>query len=116
MLQFSVFHLLGESVNECGYCLETDGSSTYSLYSPSLDAADYGGLVDRGWRRCGMQLYKPLLNKSCCKKIPIRIGSCGYKKSRSDKKCLKKFFKFIGSNQEFSSEIFKVLPKYNTKD
>ena len=74
----SVVYVLGESTSDCGYCgarRSSDGkgsgrksgnsrsetSVSYGMHAEVLSVQTYQALLDRGWRRSGKWLYKPVL-------------------------------------------------------
>lgn len=64
----------GLYTNSCGYC-KSQGSTSfaYGLWAHSLSPYDYQELLDQSWRRSGMILYRPELQKSCCPAYTIRL-------------------------------------------
>ena len=49
----------------------------------------------RGWRRCGTYYYKFDLERSCCQPYVIRLDSTKFEISKSQRKVLKTFNKFL---------------------
>lgn len=43
------------------------------MWAESLTVADYQALIDRGWRRSGRYLYKPVMEETCCPQYTIRF-------------------------------------------
>ncbi|CDS05915.1 hypothetical protein LRAMOSA08443 [Lichtheimia ramosa] len=96
---------VGRNNHECGYChSDNDTSYTYGLWTHSLACADYQAFIDRGWRRSGKYLYKPDLNKSCCPQYTIRLDASKFKVSKSQRKVLSKFNRFIEGTWEPHAE------------
>lgn len=44
------------------------------MWAHTLTVQDYQNLIDRGWRRSGSYLYKPVMNKICCPAYTIRCS------------------------------------------
>ncbi|ORY95375.1 arginine-tRNA-protein transferase [Syncephalastrum racemosum] len=91
----SVVCVVGDNCSHCGYCDSDDTSFTYGLWAESLTCEDYQALIDRGWRRSGCYLYKPNLRKSCCPQYTIRLDASRFKPTKSQKKVLNKFSRYI---------------------
>lgn len=94
----NIARLCGSSSSKCGYChgerasvlgdSATPDSSSHSfgVYFDRLQVADYQHLINRGWRRSGKHLYLPILSKSCCPAIPIRLNTLEFTMSKSQRK------------------------------
>jgi len=52
-------------------------------------------MIDRGWRRSGTYCYQPDLRRSCCPQYPIKLDALKYKPSKSHKKALKRWNRFV---------------------
>ncbi|KAM9808458.1 arginyl-tRNA--protein transferase 1 isoform X5 [Syngnathus typhle] len=85
----------GEDGYRCGYCKNEKGNFSHGMWSHSMTVQDYQDLIDRGWRRSGKYVYKPIMNKTCCPQYPIRCHAVKFQPSKSHKKILKKFNKYI---------------------
>ncbi|XP_006879951.1 PREDICTED: arginyl-tRNA--protein transferase 1 isoform X1 [Elephantulus edwardii] len=85
----------GEDFYRCGYCKNESGSRSNGMWAHSLTAQDYQDLVDRGWRRSGKYVYKPVMNETCCPQYTIRCRPLQFQPSKSHKKVLKKMLKFL---------------------
>ncbi|CAM9788393.1 unnamed protein product, partial [Phaeothamnion confervicola] len=60
----SVVEICGKYASKCGYCRRPGKTSvSYGINAKCLTCADYQALIDRGWRRSGMFLYKPIMNE-----------------------------------------------------
>lgn len=55
----------------------------------------YQKLMDRGWRRCGKYMYKYDFESACCQPYTIRLDVNEFQISKSQKKVLAKFNKFL---------------------
>ncbi|XP_043841799.1 arginyl-tRNA--protein transferase 1 isoform X4 [Dromiciops gliroides] len=85
----------------CGYCDSPGGKVSSGMWAHSMTVQDYQDLIDRGWRRSGKYVYKPVMNQTCCPQYTIRCRPLHFQPSKSHKKVLKKMFKFL-SKGEFS--------------
>ncbi|XP_009978378.1 PREDICTED: arginyl-tRNA--protein transferase 1, partial [Tauraco erythrolophus] len=65
------------------------------MWAHSMTVQDYQDLIDRGWRRSGKYVYKPIMNQTCCPQYTIRCQALRFQASKSHKKVLKKMLKFI---------------------
>ncbi|XP_075468212.1 arginyl-tRNA--protein transferase 1 isoform X6 [Ascaphus truei] len=78
----------------CGYC-RSWGKASHGMWAHSLTVQDYQDLIDRGWRRSGKYVYKPLMSQTCCPQYTIRSAALNFQPSKSHKKVLKKMLKFL---------------------
>ncbi|XP_074151857.1 arginyl-tRNA--protein transferase 1 isoform X1 [Sminthopsis crassicaudata] len=85
----------------CGYCDAPEGKVSSGMWAHSMTVQDYQDLIDRGWRRSGKYVYKPVMNQTCCPQYTIRCRPLHFQPSKSHKKVLKKMFKYL-SKGEFS--------------
>ncbi|XP_056385708.1 arginyl-tRNA--protein transferase 1 isoform X2 [Hyla sarda] len=85
----------GEEGNRCGYCKTEAGNVSHGMWAHSLTVQDYQDLIDRGWRRSGKYVYKPLMSQTCCPQYTIRLSASNYLPNKSHKKVLKKMLKFL---------------------
>ncbi|XP_067996500.1 arginyl-tRNA--protein transferase 1 isoform X5 [Melanerpes formicivorus] len=79
----------------CGYCSSERGKVSAGMWAHSMTVQDYQDLIDRGWRRSGKYVYKPIMNQTCCPQYTIRCQALHFQTSKSHKKVLKKMLKFI---------------------
>ncbi|KAF8974203.1 arginine-tRNA-protein transferase [Flammula alnicola] len=86
----------------CGYCSppgqrSADATSYHSatLEALVLSCSVYQGMIDRGWRRSGTYCYKPNLKISCCPQYTIRLEAMEFKPSRSQRKLLNRWNRFV---------------------
>ncbi|XP_053839645.1 arginyl-tRNA--protein transferase 1 isoform X4 [Vidua macroura] len=79
----------------CGYCGAARGKVSAGMWAHSMTVQDYQDLIDRGWRRSGKYVYKPIMNQTCCPQYTIRCRALHFQASKSHKKVLKKMLKFI---------------------
>ncbi|KAM6266064.1 arginyl-tRNA--protein transferase 1 isoform 3-T4 [Porphyrio hochstetteri] len=85
----------GEDGYRCGYCKNESGNLSHGMWAHSMTVQDYQDLIDRGWRRSGKYVYKPIMNQTCCPQYTIRCQALHFQTSKSHKKVLKKMLKFI---------------------
>jgi len=78
----------------CGYC-DGSGSLSQGLIFDQLTVGDYQNMIDRGWRRSGRYVYKPIMDKTCCPLYTIRCHSSKFQPSQSQRKVIKKIQNFI---------------------
>nr|XP_028585894.1 arginyl-tRNA--protein transferase 1 isoform X10 [Podarcis muralis] len=90
-----VEYLGGDDGYRCGYCKSDTGNLSHGMWAHSLTVQDYQDLIDRGWRRSGKYIYKPIMNRTCCPQYTIRCRALNFQPSKSHKKVLKKMLKFL---------------------
>ncbi|XP_051001377.1 arginyl-tRNA--protein transferase 1 isoform X4 [Acomys russatus] len=83
----------------CGYCESREGKASCGMWAHSMTVQDYQDLIDRGWRRSGKYVYKPIMNQTCCPQYTIRCRSLHFQPSKSHKKVLKKMLKFLAKGE-----------------
>ncbi|XP_058154234.1 arginyl-tRNA--protein transferase 1 isoform X4 [Dasypus novemcinctus] len=83
----------------CGYCDSQEGKASCGMWAHSLTVQDYQDLIDRGWRRSGKYVYKPVMNQTCCPQYTIRCRPLQFQLSKSHKKVLKKMLKFLAKGE-----------------
>ncbi|XP_060027135.1 arginyl-tRNA--protein transferase 1 isoform X7 [Erinaceus europaeus] len=91
----------------CGYCGSAAGKASCGMWAHSLTVQDYQDLIDRGWRRSGKYVYKPVMNQTCCPQYTIRCQPLEFQPSKSHKKVLKKMLRFLAKGD---------ISKGNSKD
>ncbi|CAK6951818.1 arginyl-tRNA--protein transferase 1 isoform X1 [Scomber scombrus] len=89
----------GDDGYRCGYCKNEKGNFSHGMWSHTMTVQDYQDLIDRGWRRSGKYVYKPIMNKTCCPQYTIRCHALKFQPSKSHKKILKKISKFISKEE-----------------
>ncbi|XP_060097493.1 arginyl-tRNA--protein transferase 1 isoform X7 [Heteronotia binoei] len=96
----------GEDGYRCGYCKDNTGNFSYGMWAHSMTVQDYQDLIDRGWRRSGKYVYKPIMNQTCCPQYTIRCQALHFQPSKSHKKILKKMLRFLtqGETSKINSE------------
>ncbi|KAI8356570.1 arginine-tRNA-protein transferase [Choanephora cucurbitarum] len=106
-LGLSMVSITGPSRHDCGYCKGKDTSISFGIWAHNLTCKDYQDLIDRGWRRSGKYLYKPDLEKSCCPQYTIRLDASKFNMTKSQKKVVAKFNKYIKGKSEKKSASLK---------
>ncbi|KAM9848195.1 arginyl-tRNA--protein transferase 1 isoform 1-T1 [Aulostomus maculatus] len=89
----------GDDGYRCGYCKNEKGNFSHGMWSHTMTVQDYQDLIDRGWRRSGKYVYKPIMSKTCCPQYTIRCHALKFQPSKSHKKILKKMSKFISQGE-----------------
>nr|CAH7763150.1 unnamed protein product [Callosobruchus chinensis] len=65
------------------------------MWADTLTVEDYQNLIDRGWRRSGKYCYKPTMDETCCPQYTIKCDVQHFSLSKSQKKVIKKFNKYV---------------------
>uniref|UniRef100_A0A8C6UAM4 Arginyl-tRNA--protein transferase 1 n=1 Tax=Neogobius melanostomus TaxID=47308 RepID=A0A8C6UAM4_9GOBI len=99
----------GNSGYQCGYCKNSTGNFSHGMWSHTMTVQDYQDLIDRGWRRSGKYVYKPILNKTCCPQYTIRCRALKFQPTKSHKKVLKKMSKFLSSGDLPKDEDLDIV-------
>uniref|UniRef100_A0A8B9HQG9 Arginyl-tRNA--protein transferase 1 n=1 Tax=Astyanax mexicanus TaxID=7994 RepID=A0A8B9HQG9_ASTMX len=68
----------GDDGYRCGYCKNEKGNFSHGMWSHAMTVQDYQDLIDRGWRRSGKYVYKPVMNKTCCPQYTISSLSVSF--------------------------------------
>uniref|UniRef100_A0A8C5I8L0 Arginyl-tRNA--protein transferase 1 n=1 Tax=Gouania willdenowi TaxID=441366 RepID=A0A8C5I8L0_GOUWI len=89
----------GEDGYRCGYCKNPTGNFSHGMWSHTMTVQDYQDLIDRGWRRSGKYVYKPILKETCCPQYTIRCHALKFQPTKSHKKTLKKMNKFLSKGE-----------------
>ncbi|XP_029416591.1 arginyl-tRNA--protein transferase 1 isoform X10 [Nannospalax galili] len=105
----------GEDFYRCGYCKNEAGSRSHGMWAHSMTVQDYQDLIDRGWRRSGKYVYKPVMDQTCCPQYTIRCRPLLFQPSKSHKKVLKKMLKFLAKG-EISKGSFEDEPMDSTME
>lgn len=100
-----------DSGHPCGYCKQSDSSISHGMWAHSLRCNDYEDLINRGWRRSGKYCYKPVMHETCCPQYTIRCDISNVKLSKSQKKVIKRFNRYLITGErhvpEKSGDIHK---------
>ena len=88
------------SGHRCGYCKSADTFVTNGMWGHRLAGQDYQDLIERGWRRSGKYLYKPIMNRTCCPPYAIRCEALRFKPTRSQRKVARRMRAFLVEGKE----------------
>ncbi|XP_061718518.1 arginyl-tRNA--protein transferase 1 [Cydia pomonella] len=91
----SIVEYYADSQDRCGYCKSSNTHFSHGMWAHSMTVSDYQDLIDRGWRRCGKYCYKPTMDVTCCPMYTIRCRALEFKATKSQKKVLKRFNKYV---------------------
>uniref|UniRef100_A0A0N5AU24 Arginyl-tRNA--protein transferase 1 n=1 Tax=Syphacia muris TaxID=451379 RepID=A0A0N5AU24_9BILA len=121
MLARSVVTCIGENKQEhCGYCNHRDPSSasySFGIWSYVLDVEHYNDLLDRGMRRSGKYLYKPIIAKTCCPQYTIRLNVAKFHISKPQRKVLRQMNGFLIKDKKPTLIVEDMVQKAdNQKD
>ncbi|TPX59513.1 hypothetical protein PhCBS80983_g02385 [Powellomyces hirtus] len=90
----------GHTSSSCGYCHSSSSTSVCTgAWAYELTAPHYQTLVDRGWRRSGQYCYRPALTETCCPALTIRCDVGQFVASKSQKKVIGKWRKFLAEGK-----------------
>lgn len=73
----------------CGYLPSETATLEFTL-APDLTGAEYESLMEKGYRKFGMQVFRPVC-ASCSECRAIRVPADDFMPSRSQRRALKKF-------------------------
>ncbi|KAK6105278.1 Arginine-tRNA-protein transferase C terminus family protein [Brugia pahangi] len=95
--QYSIVGYIGyNDRGMCGYCHKEEASPTnIGMWARSLSVSHYNELLDRGIRRSGKYLYKPMIANTCCPQYTIRLDVNSFRLSRAQKKVLRRMNDFL---------------------
>lgn len=102
--QASIVSPVGYSASTCGYCStpgkrsQTKSSCSYGLWAHDISPSHYQSLCDQGWRRSGRYIYKPDLQRTCCKQITIRLDAQAFIPSSSHKRTIKRVLRQLSAD------------------
>lgn len=65
------------------------------MWAHSLKPIHYQLLINRGWRRSGQYIYKPINDKTCCPSYTIRCNALEFHPTKSQRKALSKVKRFL---------------------
>jgi arginine-tRNA-protein transferase len=97
-----LIRIYGDRWSECGYCRGARAplvqrprhacSQAFNivLATATLPPTLYEAFVHRGWRRCGVSLYKPANEVSCCPQLSLRLPVQDFCPTKSQKKVERK--------------------------
>ncbi|CAM6106267.1 unnamed protein product [Calypogeia fissa] len=92
----SVVEDQGVYSSTCGYCKASSRSSVaQGLWAYRLTVQDYQELLDRGWRRSGMFLYKPHMKRTCCPPYTIRLKADSFVATKDQMRVLRRMQRYL---------------------
>ncbi|CAN6472287.1 unnamed protein product [Victoria cruziana] len=92
----SVITDYGSRRSSCGYCRSGGRTSlAHGLWTDSITVDDYQELLDRGWRRSGMFLYKPDMERTCCRLYTIRLKADEFVASKEQIRVYRRIERFL---------------------
>ncbi|KAG2497108.1 hypothetical protein HYH03_004699 [Edaphochlamys debaryana] len=71
----------------------------------TLTVYAYQDLIDQGWRRAGSYLYKPDLEKSCCKAYTIRLNVESFTLDKKQRRLMRRWREFLAGNTPASAGL-----------
>ncbi|KAF9428930.1 Arginyl-tRNA--protein transferase 1 [Podila epigama] len=95
---YSIIKPIGFTVASCGYCGAENSAHVYGAFAYKLTCKDYQDLVNRGWRRHGLYLYKPNLRD--------RLNTLDFAPSKGQRRTIARLNRFI-KNQYTPLKISK---------
>lgn len=108
ILNIQYFHD-SKKPHSCGYCKENDEkkSTNYSsgFSTDSITPHMYEKMMFAGWRRCGKYIYKPDLEKTCCKLYTLRLETDKFKINKNQKRVMKNFRKYLIGEKELKTIV-----------
>lgn len=82
--------------SSCGYCKSSSRTSVaQGLWAHTLTVDDYQGLLNRGWRRSGMFLYKPDMRRTCCPPHSIRLDVNAFVISKEQARVMRRMQRYL---------------------
>eukprot|EP00250_Pteridium_aquilinum_P006519 c16419_g1_i1 orf=461-2347(-) len=94
--ELSVVEDQGLYASSCGYCKsDAKTSISYGLWAHTLSVYDYQDLLNRGWRRSGMFLYKPEMAKTCCPAYTIRLKVDSFCRSKEQSRVMHRMQRYL---------------------
>jgi arginine-tRNA-protein transferase len=107
--------IYGSTDADCGYCKgrraaivdkTSDAcSKAYTVVASNLEPRIYQDLVNRGWRRSGVAIYKPDNWNSCCPALTIRLPVKQFTPSKGQRKILKRMDNLLSGGVSTSGTI-----------
>lgn len=113
---------LGRQASRCGYC-KSEGETFIADYGcplSGLDGATYEDMLNEGWRRSGMVVYRPVSGKTCCSLVPIRISVARFEASRSQRKAQSRVerafadIRIVTKPAAFRRDAFELFARYQS--
>ncbi|GBG65120.1 hypothetical protein CBR_g49483 [Chara braunii] len=82
--------------SRCGYCSRPGRTNlSCSLRALTLRTDDYEEFLNRGWRRSGNLLYKPVMHLTCCPLYTIRVHAWDFCPSKEQMRVRSKMERYL---------------------
>ncbi|KAG0631858.1 hypothetical protein M758_1G284500 [Ceratodon purpureus] len=92
----SIVEEQGVHSSPCGYCKSPSSTSVAQrLWAHTLTVDDYQELLNRGWRRSGMVLYKNNMHQSCCPPLSIRLNVNAFRISKDQARVMRRMQRYL---------------------
>ena len=65
---------------------------------------DYQALIDRGWRRSGVWLYRPTLDDTCCPPYTIRLDARRFAPDKAQRRVERRFRAFLDGRDDANAD------------
>ncbi|ODM87214.1 Arginyl-tRNA--protein transferase 1 [Orchesella cincta] len=110
------FHNPESTGRSCGYCKSETGSFSDGMWAHTMSPENYESLINNGWRRSGCYLYKPRGPVTCCPVYTIRNISSKVEITRSQRKVLKRFKKYLADGVLPKQQKYSTLEQDHAPD
>ncbi|KAG6544372.1 hypothetical protein Mapa_014206 [Marchantia paleacea] len=108
---------LGVYDSACGYCKATNRSfRSQGLWAHALSVQDYQDLLDRGWRRSGMFLYKPCMKETCCPPYTIRLKVDAFVAAKDQIRVRRRFQRYLDGTYSGPQTVGELHEEKNDVD
>lgn len=77
---------------------------------------DYEKLLNEGFTRCGSYFYMRNIQKSCCEAYQYRVDTDAFKPSRSQKKVIKKFHRYLNHGRPTGGDPLAIENPKNIEE
>lgn len=98
-----------EEQQDCGYCKKVNGHIFDGMWAECMTVDVFQDLIDRGWKRCGKYCYKPRMTETCCPQYTIKCSAVNFHLSKSQKKVLKKFNRFLAGEYRKDFNDLRII-------
>ncbi|KOS16075.1 arginine-trna-protein transferase [Malassezia pachydermatis] len=96
MSSLSIAQPVGYNKSSCGYCKPkgtsrrdaNETSFSYGFIAYRLSPSHYQQLIDQGWRRSGIYIYKPDNLRTCCPQHSIRLRTSSFRPSKAQRRAV----------------------------
>lgn len=104
--------LLYGAEHRCSYLAGRTARSVFVDPQLAMDAASYGALLDLGFRRSGVYVYRPAC-AACRQCRPVRVPVDEFRPGRGQRRCLKRNGDLrVRAETEFTAEHFALYRRY----